>query len=445
MRRSARTLLLLPMIALGWTVPAPAEERPIIEIHPGKEQAFRVAVQVFRDDLRPPDPKRSAALLKAVEEGLDYNGVLLPLAREAFLGPQTTTELAGSRRFDCGDWTQSGANALVEGVIDGGGGEVEVSYRVWDTARCARLKRGTLVRPANELHKLGAALSDQIVEAFTGTRGVADTEIAFISTRLGYREVFVIDADGRNARAATRSPSVKILPDWLPDAGGILYTTYLKSGMPDVFVTSRGRARAGRILRDVLDDYPKYRGVFSPSGDELALVATVGEASDIFRVSRSGKKVKRLTNNGAVIDVAPTWSPDGQQIAFVSDRSGAPQIYVMDREGGDARRITFQSNYSATPAWSPDGRWIAYGVRTQGEFDLYLTDPSGDVNVPLVVHRRNDEHPSWSPDGRKVVFSSDRRGRHDLYVIDVNSQRLQRLTSAARSNTTPAWGPFSDR
>jgi len=439
----------VPILLLGALVlllllasPAAAEDRPIIEINPGTPQAFRVAVQVFRDDLQPPDAQRAERLLHSIEEGLDFNGVILPLAREAFLAPQITTELAGSRRYDCADWTQSGANALVEGVISGGGGEVQVEYRVWDVARCARLSRATLVRPANELGRLGASLADGVVEAFTGVRGSADTEIAFISTRLGHREVFVMDADGRNARAATRSHSVKAFPAWLPDGGGILYTTYLKDGFPDVFVTSRGEARAGRILRDVLPGKPKYRGVFSPDGEYLAVVATVDQASDLFRVSRNGKKIHRLTNNGSVIDIAPSWSPDGTQIAFVSDRTGSPQVYIMDSDGGGPRRITFQSDYSVTPAWSPDGRWIAYGVRAAGEFDLYLIDPSGEVNVPLVVHRRNDEHPSWSPDSRKIVFSSDRRGRADLYVIDVNSQRLQRLTSDARDNLAPVWGPF---
>lgn len=442
--RALRTLLAALALGLVPALMASAadDERPIIEINPGNAQAFRVAVQVFRDDLEPPDPKRASALLQAVEEGLDFNGVLLPLAREAFLAPQITTELAGSRRYDCADWNQSGANALVEGVIDGGGGEIQVDYRVWDTGRCVRLARGSLVRPANEIERLGAALADEIVKAFTGTRGAADTEIAFISTRMGHREVFVMDADGRNARPATRSNSVKAFPAWLPDAGGVLYTTYLKSGLPDVFVSSRGEARAGRILRDVLSGEPKYRGVFSPDGEFLALVATLDDASDLFRVSRNGKRVLRLTNNGSVIDIAPSWSPDGKQIAFVSDRSGSPQVYVMNSDGTDTRRLTFGGDYCVAPAWSPDGRWIAYAIRAEGEFDLYLIDPTGEVNVPLVVHRRNDEHPSWSPDGRKVVFSSDRRGRADLYVIDVNSQRLQRLTNEARDNLTPAWGPF---
>jgi TolB protein len=421
-----------------------AEERPIIEISPGKERAFHVAVQLFRDDLEPADPARAAKLLKSIEQGLDFNGVLLALSREAFLGPEVTQELAGGRRYDCADWTQSGANALVEGVISGGGGEVEVSYRVWDTARCVRLLRARLVRPANQLHRLGAALADDVVKAFTGTRGAADSEIAFISTRTGHREIYVMDADGRNARGATKSASIKAFPAWLPDRGGILYTTYLKDGFPDLFVTSRGKGRAGRILRDLLPGSPKYRGVFSPDGEYLAIVATPDKAADLFRVGRDGKKLLRLTNNGDVIDIAPSWAPDGRRLAFVSDRSGAPQVYIMDREGGNVRRLTYQSNYSATPAWSPDGRWIAYGVRAEGRFDLYLIDPAGEVNVPLMVHRGNDQYPSWSPDGRKVIFSSDRRGHADLYVVDVNSRRVQRLTRDSKDNLAPVWGPFPE-
>ena len=429
-------------LMLAWAGPAAAEERPIIEISPGKERAFLVAVQVFRDDLVPPDPKRAGRLLESLEQGLDFNGVLLPLSREAFLGPQVTKELVSEPRYDCGDWTQSGANALVEGVIGGANGELEVSYGVWDPARCVRLLRGQLTRPVSEMHRLGAAIADDIVKAFTGTRGVADTEIAFLSTRSGHREVYVMDADGRNVRPATQSRAIKAFPGWLPNGEGILYTTYLKSGQPDVFLTSRGSSPAGRFLRKVLPRSPKYRGVFAPDGEELALVASMGGATELFRVRRNGRDLLRLTNNKEVIDVAPTWSPDGKQIAFVSDRSGTPKIYIMDRDGRNPRRITYQSSYSAAPAWSPDGRWIAYGARTENQFDIYLIDPTGDVNIPLVVHRRNDQSPSWSPDGRKVIFSSNRRGWSDLYVIDVNSRRLQRLTEGEKDNLSPSWGPF---
>ncbi len=449
-------VVLLAVLCLRVEVGSAAEERPIIQITPGKERAFHVAVQNFvdtaadraaeidtaADTALATDPERARKLREAVEAGLEFNGVLLPLERAAFLGPEDTVELTTGRRYDCGDWSQSGADALVEGVLEGRAGKLEVSYRVWDTARCVRLLSGKRERPASELGRLGAALADDIVKAFTGRRGVADTEIAFISTRSGQREVYVMDANGENARAATHSSAIKAFPDWQPNGEGILYSTYLKGGIQDVFLSSRGRSRAGRILRDVLPDAPKYRGVFSPDGEELALVASIDGAADLFRVRRNGRKLVRLTDNAPIIDIAPSWSPDGEQIAFVSDRSGSPQVYVMDADGRNQRRLTYQSSYSATPAWSPDGRWIAYGVRAEGQFDLYLIDPTGEVTVPLVVHRGNDQSPSWSPDGRKIVFASDRRGHSDLYVIDVSGGRLQRLTRAVKDNLSPAWGPF---
>ena len=46
-------------------------------------------------------------------------------------------------------------------------------------------------------------IADDIVGAITGTRGAAATEIAFISTRRGPREVALMNADGSNTRPAT--------------------------------------------------------------------------------------------------------------------------------------------------------------------------------------------------------------------------------------------------
>jgi TolB protein len=445
-RRSSlpHALTVLALLLATSAEVAHAAERPIIEVTPGDERAFHAAVQTFIDTSAGAMPERAGRLRTAVEEGLDFNGVLLPLAREAFLAPQETTELV-DRRLDCPDWRQSGADALVDGEIRIRDGALEVEYRVWDVARCVRLQKATLIRPASEIRSLGTALSDGIVEAFTGTPGAASTEIAFISTRTGHREVFVMDADGSNSRPATNSDVIKAFPEWTPNGDGVLYTTYLRGGIQDLYLTSRGPKRAGRILRDTLPGAPKYRGVFRPDGQEIAVVASIDGAADLFRVGRNGRDIVRLTNNAPVIDISPSWSPDSSQIAFASDRTGSPQIYVMDSDGQNTRRLTYQSSYSSAPAWSPDGRWIAYGVRTEGQFDLYLTDPSGEVTIPLVVHRGNDQTPSWSPDGRKIVFSSDRRGRADLYVIDVNSGRLRRVTSNVKDNIAPDWGPFLAR
>jgi TolB protein len=301
--------------------------------------------------------------------------------------------------------------------------------------------RSELRRSRVEAPRLARSVGDAIVGAFTGTPGASATEIAFVSTRTGHSEIFVMDASGANARPATKSRSLKSFPDWLPDGRGILYSSYTRQGDPGLFLTSRGQARPGPMLDAAIPGAPKYRGVFDPSGEYLALVASVDESTHLFRVRREGLKVLQLTR-GRSIEVSPSWSPDGQQIAFVSDRTGAPQLYIMDRDGGGVRRLSYQGAYNTSPAWSPDGRWIAYETRVNGQFDIWLIDPSGEVNQPLVVHPSTDEDPSWSPDSRKLVFSSKRRGRADIYVMDLNGENLERLTQKSGENRSPSWGPF---
>ena len=415
---------------------------PAIVITPGESRAFHAAVQRFADGGSPAEPGRADALRSEIQEGMRFSDVLLPLADDAFLGPLETTELADGARGDCSDWTQGGADALVEGVIATSGEQLVVEFQVWDTARCRLLEKGELRRPPAERLRLAKLLADRVVAAFTGTPGVAGTEIAFISDRSGAREVYVMDADGGRPRPATRGRSIKAFPDWTPDGGAVLYTSYTDGALPALFLTSRGEYRPGEILGGSLGGRPKYRGCFAPDGQSLAVVASLGGATAIYRVARDGRDLRRLTRGGA-INISPSWSPDGKQIVFVSDRSGSPQLYIMGADGKGLRRLTYNGSYNTGPAWSPDGRWIVYETRIRGQFDLWLIDPSGEINLPIVSHPRSDEAASWSPDSRKIVFSSVRRGRADLYIVDADGDNLRRLTRQQGENLQPAWGPFA--
>ncbi len=434
--------VLAGLAGLGLQARAAEPSGPAIVITPGEGRAFRAAVQVFEDRAAPAEPGRAVAFRREIEQGMVFSGVLLPLPDDAFLGPLTTRELTDGRRNDCSDWIQGGADALVEGRITSSATELVVEYQVWDTARCRSLARGKLKRSHSDRLRLAKLLADQVVAAFTGTPGVAGTEIAFISDRSGAREVYAMDADGGRQRMATRGQSIKAFPDWTPDGGAILYTSYGDRATPRLYLTSRGEYKPGPILGGILPKQPKYRGVFDPSGRSLALVSSLGGATAIYRVDRNGRNLRRLTRGGS-INIAPSWSPDGEQIAFVSDRSGSPQLYIMGSDGTGVRRLTFNGSYNTGPAWSPDGRWIVYETRIGGQFDLWLIDPSGEVNLPIVSHPRSDEAATWSPDSRKIAFSSMRRGHSDLYIVDVDGQNLRRLTRQQGENLQPAWGPFA--
>lgn len=436
------SLLLVVLAAPVWAQDSLENESgplPTLKITPGGLSAFRAAVLRFAEVGPPVGAERVTALRDEIDKGLAFSSVVLPLGREAYLAPQESAPLT-QETLDCEAWKQSGADAVVQGEVKRDEARLRADLRVWDVARCREKKKGFVIGDRDDLAKLGRMIADQIVEALTGTRGVSATEIAFISDRSGVRELYVMAADGRNQRPATRVDSLKMFPEWLPDGSAILYIAYAH-GQPGLFLTSRSPlVKPGPILQSLFVGRPVYRGRFDPTGEELAIVSSVDGAAELFAVKRQGSQPRRLTTHPA-IDISPDWSPDGRQIVFVSDRSGSPQLYLMNSDGTNLNRLTFTGSYNAAPTWSPDGRWIAYETRVRGQFDIWLIDPSGQINFPVIQHPQSDEGPTWSPDGRKLAFSSSRRGRYDIYVSDWNGDNVLRVTQGAGSNIQPAWGP----
>src|SRR5262245_10918206 len=428
------------LLLLVLAAPAAAQEQPAVVIDPGRKQAYDVAVQRFAEPAGPARPPGVEKFREDLGRALEFSDVFKLVNPRAFLGPETTDSL--EKPIECSEWTQIGADALVQGELTRDPQLLTADFRVWDPTRCPSLLHKRYRQPATaDPAQLARRVADDVVEAFLGVRGVSATEIAFVSKRRGNAEIFVMAADGSNQRAATANGSINNFPSWSADGEAIVYTSYRQANRPLLFLSTRGRGRPGRLLPRLPADRAEYRGVFSPKGDRIALVLSDEGAAEIFSARPDGRDLRRLTNHRA-IDVSPTWSPDGSQIAFVSDRSGAPQVYVMSAEGGEPKRLTFQGTYNTTPAWSPDGQWIAYESRVGGQFDIWLIDPDGSTNVPIVTHPMNDEGPSWAPNSRMLAFSSKRFGRSEICLVDIGGGNVRRLTQNSGENTAPAWGPF---
>lgn len=441
---AAATALLL-CASPGPALFAEEAQRPRVTVRGAGGVAFRVAVQ--RLSAEPHLADRVREVDTALLGGLEFSSLFDVIPRDAFPGPVLSPATMRAPAPRCSTWRQVSADALLQGRLSGSEDSMQLEFRLYDIARCRALVRSKRIRaPAAQAERIGRRTADLAVAAFGETPGVADTELAFISDRSGYREVWVAFPDGSAARAVTEHQSSAHFPGWTPDGESLVYTSYRYQQRPWLFVASRAGRRSGRLLRGFPHQGTQiYRGVFAPLPGRLALVMSRKGASEIYIAGRrvldgESTKLGRLTRNRH-IDISPSWSPDGSQLAYVSDRTGSPEIYVVSAKGGRARRLTFGGAYNTAPAWSPSGRWIAYQTRHEGQFDLWLIDPEGRHNQPLVTHPRSDEQPSWSPDGRKLAFQSLRRGRFDIYVIDLDGSKLRRVTTGG-SNTSPAWGPY---
>jgi TolB protein len=337
-------------------------------------------------------------------------------------------------------WVQGQQAIDVQATVGGEwsvkGGQVKLTGQVWDfPARHVILSREYRGR-ADEWRALVHRFADDVVLQFTGEAGVANSRIAFIEQKGREKELWVMDADGANARQLTNDHSIAQSPSWSPDGSLILFTSYRGGAGPHVHVMA---VTGGQVFLISGRAGNNTSASYSPDGREIACTLSIDGNPEIYRLDARGGSPQRLTSERA-IDTSPAWSPTGREIAFTSDRGGAPQVYVMDRDGGNVRRLTYDVNYTDSPAWSPKGDRIAFVSRTSEGFDVYVSKADGS-DVRDVVSGRSNENPHWSPDGRHLVFASNRDGAFGLYVTDLDDHPPRKLDTGGRETMSPAWSP----
>jgi TolB protein len=296
---------------------------------------------------------------------------------------------------------------------------------------------------AQDLRRVVHKLTDEIVQAITGQRGIAQTKIAFVSTRNGAKELAVMDYDGYNAKQLTFDRSINVRPRWSPNGRKIIYTSYLKV-FPDVYEVDLYTGQRRRLA-----SYPGLNSgaVFSPDGRTIALTLSKTGNPELYTMDADAGNLRQLTHTRGG-ESSPTWSPDGQNIAYVSDDRGSPQIYLISRDGGEPTRLTVSPSYNTEPDWSrppaASGLQPMLAVTSRGaggRFQVGLYDSQTKDVKPLVADDADNEDPSWAPDGRHLVFIKRRNGRTQAYLLDVVAGEQVQLPAIDGGVSEPAWGP----
>jgi TolB protein len=272
-----------------------------------------------------------------------------------------------------------------------------------------------------------------------GIPGVAESQIYFVSSRTGHKEIWAMDYDGANQRQITHLNSISLSPRISPDGSRLAFSSMTKSGW-DILMYSMDLNR--------LVGFPKFGGTnlspaWSSDGTKLAFSSSRSGDPEIYTADQSGGNLKRVTSFKGP-DVSPVWNrKTNAQIAWVSGRTGLPQIYTMEGDGTNVQRLTDQG-YAVSPAWSPNGQFLAfawirhYGPGAPGASDIYLMDVASKQWVQLTHDGGRNDFPSWSPDGRHLVFQSSRAGGEQIWEMLADGSNQKQLTTTG-SNTQPNW------
>jgi TolB protein len=391
-----------------------------------------IAIPVFKTTPGSGDLSASASDL-AVED-LNFTGYFKILNRGAFLmDPNNPVTDAASIVFR--NWTTVGAELLITGNINTQGDQVDMALRLFDPFKGELLVGKRYKGFQKDFRKMIRRFCSEVIHHLTGTWGVFDSQIAFVSNGSGHKEIYICDFDGKNARAITRFNSITLTPAWSSDGQWIAYTSYAQ-GRPDLYIKSISGGRGTVFSKDGLNTTPAWR----PGEFQLAATLSFSGDQDIYLLTGQGKILKPLTKSWG-IDTSPTWSPDGRKIAFVSSRAGSPQIYIKDVGSGRVERITYEGKYNTQPEWSPRGGTIVYSAVERGEINIRTLDLRTRQSISLTYRSGKNESPSWSPDGSLIAFSSSREGASRIYIMNAYGTDQRRLLKLSGEQFSPEWSP----
>ncbi len=409
------------LLFLTFVLPLYSQQEFEINLSTKGYSLINIAVDRFKGDFDKKEEMR-----KILIKDLKLSGIFSPIKDYAI---DLVTNETENR---CKKFLSIEAKILVEVQLTVQNNMLVLNGKVTDLKSCKMIFKRQYKGEIDSEKELIHTFSDDIVFAFTGTMGISNTKIAFVSDRTGHREVFIMDYNGENIRQLTKLKSTTLFPAVSPDRRIIAFTSY-RDNNPDLFLYFL----TGKIKRIYHAEGIGSTPDFSPDGKLMVFSASKNGNTDIYLYHIDTGETERLTKSSA-IDTSPKFSPNGKAIVFTSDRYGSPQIYTMSTDGLNITRIKTIGTYNDQPCWSPDGKYIAYSSMRNGHFEIFLYVFSTGENIQLTHGMGSCENPVFSPDSRRIAFQSNKTGKYQIYSMNINGSNIVKLTSNG-NNTCPYW------
>ena len=252
--------------------------------------------------------------------------------------------------------------------------------------------------------------------------------IAFLSDRPGQisgtpegkKQIYVMAADGGEARQLTKVETGVNIFDWSADSKRMAFT----ADDPET-----------KAMKDRKEKYGEYEVVHADYS--MAHLWTLEIPSG---ESASLPEPKRLTEGASFTVGEFTWSPDGTSIAFSGQRdpdlisSETADVYVVTLSGAKVKKIVSTPGPDRNPQWSPDGKQIAFETSAGSKYFFYtnmkIAVVDADGGTPRVLTEAFDEDPGligWAADG--IYFAAEQKAYAHLFRLDPETKGVEKLSA----------------
>ena len=156
--------------------------------------------------------------------------------------------------------------------------------------------------------------------------------------------IYLRNPEGINEIRITDTPDH--IPVFSPNSKHIAFMS-TRDGNPELYIIDTD---ASDQIRITSTDAPEYQFSWSPDGKRLVFVSERDGNPEIYVTDRKGETQTRLTHN-TVRDDEPVWSADGKRIAFVSYLDADGEIITMNPDGTNQTRVTNNKARDSSPTW----------------------------------------------------------------------------------------------
>ncbi len=254
--------------------------------------------------------------------------------------------------------------------------------------------------------------------------------LAFLSSRDGTSQVYLLPMDGGEAHAVTHLSTGADLVKWSPDGKTIAFASAVHPDCKD---------DACNKAHDVEKEKNKVKAhVYEQLLYRHWTHWFEGKRSHVFVTAADGSGEPRDLNAGANYDVPPdergepsdiNFSPDSKEICFtaVTDKMEAistnADLFLVPVSGGEPKEITSNPGYDSNPVYSPDGRFIAYRAQLTPGYEsdrwrimLYDRQSGKSENLSEAFDRSANDL-AWSADSKTVFFTAENETLQPIYAM----------------------------